>query len=119
VFQLAPPLETELTNMWLVCYPWLTKVICDRGSEFMAKTKDMLKNEYGINSKQQVITTQNPQANLMVERAHQTLHQLIRLHNIANNLELDLDNPYTGILSVCAFAMQTTVHVTNRATPSQ
>jgi ABC-type taurine transport system ATPase subunit len=83
----------------------------------MAETKDMLKNEYGI--EQQVITTQNLKANLMVERAHQTLHQLIRLHDIANNPELDLDDPFTGIVSACAFAMQTTVHTMNRATASQ
>jgi hypothetical protein len=55
----------------------------------------------------------------MVKHAHQTLHQLIRLHNIANNPDLDLDDPFTGILSACAFAMQTTVHTTNRVTPSQ
>jgi hypothetical protein len=83
----------------------------------MAETKDMLKNEYGI--KQQVITTQNLQAHSMVERACQTFHQLIRSHNIVNNPELDLDDPFTGILSACAFAMQTTVHTTNHATPSQ
>jgi hypothetical protein len=103
--------------MRLVCYPWPTKVICDRSSEFMAKTKDMLKNEYGI--KQQVITTQNPQANSMVERAHQTLPQLIRSHDIASNPELNLEDPFTGILSACAFAVQTTVHTTNCVTPSQ
>ena len=54
----------------------------------------------------------------MVEHAHQTLHQLIRSHDIANNLNIDLDDPFTGILSACAFAMRTTVHTTNRATPS-
>jgi hypothetical protein len=106
-----------LQQTWLVRYPWPTKVICDRGSEFMAETKDMLENEYGI--KQQVITTRNPQANSMVERAHQTLHQLIRSHDLANNPDLDLDDPFSGILSACAFAMRTTVHTTNRATPSQ
>jgi NADH:ubiquinone oxidoreductase subunit len=48
-----------------------------------------------------------------------TLHQLIWSHDLANNPDLDLDDPFTGILSACAFAMQTTVHTTNRATPSQ
>jgi hypothetical protein len=61
-----------LQQTWLVRHLWPTKVICDRGSEFMAKTKDMLENKYGI--KQQVILTQNPQANAMVKHAHQTLH---------------------------------------------
>ena len=58
----------------------------------MAETKDMLENEYGI--KQQVISTRNPQANSMVERAHQTLHQLIMSHDIANNPNIDLDDPF-------------------------
>jgi hypothetical protein len=91
--------------------------LCDCGAELMAKTKDMLKNEYGI--KQQVITTQNPQANSMVERVHQTLHQLIRTHDITNNPDIDLDDPFTGILTTCAFAMQTTVHIIIRPQPSQ
>jgi hypothetical protein len=37
--------------------PMPTKVICDQGYEFMAKTKDMLENKYDI--KQQVIVTQS------------------------------------------------------------
>jgi hypothetical protein len=82
----------------------------------MAETKDMIKNEDGM--KQQVITTGNLQANLMVEHAHQTLHLLIRSHDFANNPELNLDDPFTGILLACAFATQTTVHMTNCATPS-
>jgi hypothetical protein len=64
-----------LQQTWLVRYLWPTKVICGRGSEFMAKTKDMLENEYGI--KQQVILTRNPQANSMVERAHLTSTNLV------------------------------------------
>jgi hypothetical protein len=54
----------------------------------------------------------------MVKQAHQALHQLIRTHDIANNPDIDLDDPFTGILTTCAFAMQTTVHVTSRATPA-
>jgi hypothetical protein len=103
-----------LLQMWLVLYPWPTKVICDRRTEFMAKTKDMLKNEYGI--KQQVVTTQNPQVNSMVERVHQTLHQLIRSHDIAHNPDIDWDNSFTG-----TFAIQATVHMISKscATPSR
>ena len=53
----------------------------DRGSEFMAEVKSLLKDEYGITRKP--ITTRNPQANAIVERAHQTIHNLIRSQQIA------------------------------------
>jgi hypothetical protein len=81
--------------------PWPTKVICDHGSDFMAETKDLLKSKFGI--RQQAILTQNAQANSMVEHAHQTLHQLIRSQIIANNLDIDLGDPLTAILTPCAF----------------
>jgi hypothetical protein len=44
-----------LQQTWLVRYLWPTKVICDCGSEFLAETKEMLKNELGV--KQQGFTT--------------------------------------------------------------
>ena len=71
----ADNISNILQQSWLVRYPWPTKVICDRGKEFMAETKEMLEEDYGI--MQQVIMTRNPQANSMVERAHQTFHQMI------------------------------------------
>ena len=71
----ADNISNILQQSWLVRYPWPTKVICECGGEFMAEVKAMLEEGYGI--KQQVISTRNPQANSMVERAHQTLHQMI------------------------------------------
>jgi transposase InsO family protein len=64
-----------LERVWLNQYPWPTEVICDRGKEFMAEVIDTLKNDYGI--VQKTITTRNPQANAMAERAHQTVVQHI------------------------------------------
>jgi len=101
---------------WLVRYPRPTEVIMDRGREFMAEMQRMLRNDYGINRK--LITTRNPQANSMVERAHQTVHNLIATQNITSKRDLPKDQ-WSGILSAVAFAMRATVHSTTRATPMQ
>ena len=89
----------------------------DRGREFMGDVKKLLRVEYGITRKP--ITTRNPQANAMVVRAHQTLHNIIRTKQVHNLESIDLHDPWSGILSACAFAMRATVHTTSRATPSQ
>ena len=54
-----------LEQTWLVRYPKPAEVIMDRGREFMAEVRNSLRNDYGIRRK--LITTQNPQANAMVE----------------------------------------------------
>ena len=81
----------------------------------MAETRAMLEDEYGI--VRQAITTRNPQANSMVERAHQTLHQMIRVHDFQNS-PIGVEDPFSGILTACAFVMHSTVHTTNCATPT-
>eukprot|EP00957_Ditylum_brightwellii_P047758 3627945-Ditylum_brightwellii.AAC.1 len=47
----------------------------DQGQEFAAKVTAMLKDKYGIEKK--LITIYNPQANIIVERVHQTIHNMI------------------------------------------
>ena len=87
----------------------------DRGKEFMAEVRDLLQ-EYGVCRKP--ITTRNPQANAMVERAHQTIHNMIRSQQIRGRQDLT-DGKWDGILAAVAFAMRATVHTTNRATATQ
>ena len=60
---------------WLSRYPWQTKVISDRGGEFMKEFEESLE-EYGIEKK--TITTRNPQANAILERVHQTIGNILR-----------------------------------------
>jgi hypothetical protein len=92
--------------------------VFDRGSEFQAELSAMLKNEYGITKK--VITTRDPQANSMVERIHQVTHQLIRTLNIKGKTDYDnLDFGWSGIMSAIREAVRSTVHTTQRATPTQ
>ena len=71
-----------LEQTWLVQYPWPRVVINDRGTEFMAEVKKMLKDEYDI--RQKVITTRNPQANAILERIHQTIGNMIRTFQLSD-----------------------------------
>ena len=88
----------------------------DHGTEFRAEVEHLIHDKYGLRRK--VITTRNPQANAMVERAHQTIHNLISTQNIQTRDDL-VGGDWKGILSAVGFAMRATVHTTTRATPMQ
>jgi hypothetical protein len=78
----------------------------------------MLKNECGITKK--VITTHNPQANSMVERAHQVMHKLIRTMGIKGKSDLEqLNFGWDGVLSAVRQAVRSTVHTTQHTAPTQ
>jgi putative transposase len=103
---------------WLTRYPRPSLITLDRGSEFIGEDfRDMCENDYGI--KRKVISTRNPQANAIVERAHQTLGNLIRSFELQDNPYLDPDDPWGGILAAASFAMRATYHTTLQATPGQ
>ena len=102
---------------WFTRYPWPSKVVLDRGREFMGEFQKLLKNEYGI--KRKPITTRNPQANAIVERVHQTIGNMIRTVRMHSNSDIDDDDPWTGVLASVAFGIRATVHTTTRATPAQ
>jgi len=110
----------EIANIfemtWLNRYPWPAQVVMDRGREFMGDVIHLLKNEYNIARKP--ITTRNPQANAMVERAHQTLHNMIRTHQLKGKSDLP-NGTWDGLLSAVGFAMRATIHTTTKATPAQ
>jgi transposase InsO family protein len=106
-----------LKQTWLVRYLRPAEIIMDRGKEFAAKVRDKLQNEYGVIRK--LNTTRNPQANSMVERAHQTIHNMITTQNIERKQDLP-GRSWAGILSAVAFAMRATIHTTMmRAMPMQ
>jgi hypothetical protein len=77
----------------------------------------MCVNDYRI--KRKVISTQNLQANAIVERAHQTLGNLIRSFQLEDKPYYDPDDPWGGILVSVAFALRSTYHMTLQATPGQ
>jgi transposase InsO family protein len=105
-------------QQWLARYPRPTYITLDRGSEFIGQDfRDMVVNDYGI--KRKVISTRNPQANAVVERAHQTLANIIRTLEVQDNPYLDENDPWSGILTAAAFALRSTYHTTLQATPGQ
>jgi len=103
---------------WLTRYPRPSLITLDRGSEFIGEDfRDMCENDYGI--KRKVISTRNPQANAVVERAHQTLGNLMRSMELQDNPYYDPEDPWSGILAAASFAMRATYHTTLQATPGQ
>eukprot|EP00957_Ditylum_brightwellii_P161599 12303807-Ditylum_brightwellii.AAC.1 len=67
----AGVIANVIKQTWFNRYPWPAEVVLDRGTEFMAKFTEMIKRDYGITK--HPITAQNPQANGIVERIHQTI----------------------------------------------
>jgi hypothetical protein len=61
----------------------------------------------------------NLQVNAIVERAHQTLGNLIRSFQLQDKPYYDLDDPWGGILAAIAFALRSTYHTTLHAMPGQ
>ena len=114
-----------LTRADLVCnivqLAWLTrcslpsKVIVDHGNEFLAEFKTMIQADYSITVNH--ITSRNPQANFILERVHQTIGNIICTFKVQDMI-LDDENPWDGILASTLFALCATVHTTTRNTPA-
>ena len=101
---------------WLTRYPWPSEITFDRGTEFMTDFADMVRDDYGITLRPS--TTRNPQGNSVLERIHQTLGNIIRSFRV-NEIPVDEEDPWSGILASTMFATRATVHTTLQATPSQ
>ena len=102
---------------WFAYYPCPMQVTFDRENEFIGQDfKHMLVLDYGI--KRKPITVRNPQANAIVERIHQVITNMVRMFELEIN-NLDVDNPWKGILSATAFAIQSTYHTMLKKTPGQ
>ena len=102
---------------WLTRYPWPTEIVMDRGKEFAAEVSKTLRDEYGITKK--LITTRNPQANSMIERVHQVVGATIDTRGIHGKDDRDADFGFQGVLSSIRHAVNSLVHTTNQATPTQ
>ena len=105
-----------LEMTWMTRYPTPTEVVMDRGREFRAEVSEMLKDECGITRK--VITTRNAQANGIVERVHKAVHNMLRVTGIQDSGDLD-EFGWQGGLSAVRRAVNSTVHTTLDATPTQ
>ena len=82
----------------------------------MAEVISLLRDGYNI--KRKSITARNLQANVIPEHAHQTIGSIMRTFQL-DKTELEIENPWEGILSAVIFAMQSAVHTTLDATPIQ
>ena len=65
---------------WLTRYPLPSKIIVDRGNEFLAKLRNMMTNDNGIWVKSVIF--RNPQANAILERVHQTIDNILHTFKI-------------------------------------
>ena len=103
---------------WLARYPRPYLITLDHGSEFIVQDFcDMCINDYRI--KRKIMSTQNPQANAIVERVHQMLGNLIWSFELQDNPYLDLDDAWLGILAAALFAMHSMYHTTLHVMPGQ
>ena len=76
----------------------------------------MIQANYGITVK--LITSRNPQANSILERVHQTIGNIIRTFKV-QDMVLDDENPWDGILASTMFALREMVHTTTQYIPAQ
>jgi len=113
----ADYIANHLEISWLTRYPWPTEIVMGKGREFALEVADLFKSEYGIHRK--IITSRNPQANSMIERCHQTLANMICTWQIRDKHDLDPEFGWSGVLAACRKAINSTVHTTSHATPSQ
>ena len=84
------------------------------GTEFMAEFANMCQNNYCL--KRKPIATRNPQSNVIIEKIHQTIGNIIQtfdMSNIVNN------NPWSGILAATMFSVRATYHTTLQTSPMQ
>jgi len=108
-----------LEMQWLNRYPRPSKIIADRGGEFVGHVfQETLKNDYGIDLR--LITTANPQANAVVERIHQVIGNMLRTMKLEEIYLLPPPyDPFAGVISAIGYAIRSSWHSTNRATPGQ
>ena len=101
-------MENIAKHKWFARYPWPTQFSFDRGSEFTEKeSKQMLVHDYGTRTKS--ISVRNPQANVIVERIHQAIVNMVTTFKVEKNY-LDVDNSWKGVLSQTALAIQLIYH---------
>eukprot|EP00957_Ditylum_brightwellii_P012952 978695-Ditylum_brightwellii.AAC.1 len=71
----ADVIATVIHQTWFNQYIWPMEVVLDRGTEFKAKFMEMIQRDYGITKCP--IPAQNPQANRLVKRIHQSIGNMV------------------------------------------
>ena len=80
--------------------------------------RQTLQDDYGIELR--LITTADPQANAVVERTHQVIGNMLRTMSLEDMYLLPPPyDPFAGVISAIGYAIRSTWHTTNQATPGQ
>ena len=77
----------------------------------------IIETEYGITAKP--ITLGDPIFNVLLERIHQVLGNLIRTFNISTQTYVDEDDPWTGILAAAVFEIRSRTNRKKGYSPGQ
>ena len=112
---MVPSARTDLVSniVELAWHPLPSKVIVD---ELLAEFNTINQVNYNITAKP--ITSRNPQADSILERAHQRIGNIIRKFKVQDMVIYD-ENPWDGILASPMFALRAKVHTTTQHTPAQ
>ena len=112
----ADEVANHIETQWLSRYPWPQQITFDAGPEFKAEFQKLIKEEYDIDAKPS--SKRNPQANAVLERVHGTIGNMMRTFEV-DNIDLDEEDPFIGMISAICFAVRSTYHTTLQATPGQ
>jgi len=112
----ADYVSNQIELAWLTRYPQPTKIILDRGNEFLAEFKTLIQDDYDITLKP--IREENCLANAILERMHQSIGNIIHTTKV-QNMVLDDNDLCNSILASTMFALKATVHTTTSFTPTQ
>lgn len=114
--KLSETIARIVDKEWLNRYPRPLEVSFDQGGEFTGVEFQELLESYGIRPKPS--TSRNPQSNGVIERVHQTLHNMLRTFDLQMQ-EFDPIEPWRGYLSAAAFSIRSTYHTTLKSTPAE
>jgi hypothetical protein len=106
----------SLDQVWLCCYPRLVDCLHDNGTEFISAEFQELLQSYGIQSK--LTTVKNPQANGILEHTHQVIGNLLHSSCLIAQ-DLDTISAQQELLMPVMWAINTTFHMTLKASPAQ
>jgi hypothetical protein len=73
---------------------------------------------YNLEVKCRLTTSYNPQGNLIIERKHQVMVNMLRAFEIEERA-LDIDDPWNKFLQSYAFGIRSTFHITLQASQGQ
>jgi len=104
-----------MDRTWFSRYPKPTQIIYDNGKEFLGEEFQVMIQSLGIEPTP--TTVKNPQANF-VELIHLTLGNMLRTM-MMEEVILDPEDPWSGILSELTWAIRSTSHSSLNATPGQ